>query len=418
MTTSTKEAAQRLLMADDEANNLAMWASRDMGIYLHIPFCRQKCSYCDFAAYEGLEAYYDDYVDALIREITLWANAHPASTTVPVRSVYFGGGTPTQLSTAHWDAIFTALHSHYTIDTAAEITTEANPGEITKSYLAHLRSLGINRISFGIQTFDENSLALLRRGHTAKEAIQALTDAEAVGFSHINGDLIYALPGQTLKQLTTNIQRLVALPVDHISIYGLQLEKGTNLEKQVRTQKVTLPDEDEAEQMYDTMLAQLDIHGYERYEISNFARNGAYSRHNTRYWHYGDYLGFGCGAHSLYKAVRRGNEPLVVPYIQAIREGRLPHVERRIVTATEAQEDFCFLALRTKWGLQAKLYKEHFGESVVDRYGTIITRLIHNGLLQVSKWGTAKEPAWTLTAKGAKYGNHVFEEFIGVDEAE
>ncbi len=218
MTTSTKEAAQRLLMADDEANNLAMWASRDMGIYLHIPFCRQKCSYCDFAAYEGLEAYYDDYVDALIREITLWANAHPASTTVPVRSVYFGGGTPTQLSTAHWDAIFTALHSHYTIDTAAEITTEANPGEITRSYLAHLRSLGINRISFGIQTFDENSLALLRRGHTAKEAIQALTDAEAVGFSHINGDLIYALPGQTLTQLTSNIQCLVTLPVDHISI--------------------------------------------------------------------------------------------------------------------------------------------------------------------------------------------------------
>ncbi len=166
------------------------------------------------------------------------------------------------------------------------------------------------------------------------------------------------------------------------------------------------------------MLTQLDIHGYERYEISNFARHGAYSRHNTRYWHYGDYLGFGCGAHSLYKAVRHGNEPLVVPYIQAIREGRLPHVERRIVTATEAQEDFCFLALRTKWGLQAKLYKEHFGESVVDRYGAIINRLIHNGLLQVSKWGTTEEPAWTLTSKGAKYGNHVFEEFIGVAEAE
>lgn len=412
MTTSTKPASQPFSTATSDAHNLAMWASRDMGIYLHIPFCRKKCSYCDFASYEGLEAYYDDYVDALIREMTLWAEAYPDSTTAPVRSVYFGGGTPTQLSEAHWEKLFGALRSLYHIDDAAEITTEANPGEITRPYLQYLRQLGINRISFGIQTFDEPSLAILRRGHTAEEAVQAVTDAAAVGFPHISGDLIYALPGQTIDQLKANIQRLEALPVNHISIYGLQLEEGTNLEKQVRTGVISLPDEDEAELMYDTMLEQLALRGFERYEISNFARNGAYSRHNTRYWHYGDYLGFGCGAHSLYQSVRRGNEPLVVPYIQAIREGRLPHVERRIVTPREAREDFCFLALRTKWGLQSKLYKERFGETVVERYGAIIERLVRDGLLQTSEWGTADKPAWTLTDKGAKYGNHVFEEFI------
>lgn len=410
MTTSTKSASQPSVTSD--AYNLAMWASRDMGIYLHIPFCRKKCSYCDFASYEGLEAYYDDYVDALIREMTLWAEAYPESTTAPVRSVYFGGGTPTQLSAEHWEKLFGALRSLYHIDDAAEITTEANPGEITRSYLEHLSQLGINRISFGIQTFDEPSLAILRRGHTAEEAVQAVTDAAAVGFPHISGDLIYALPGQTIDQLKANIQRLEALPVNHISIYGLQLEEGTNLEKQVRTGVISLPDEDEAELMYDTMLEQLALRGFERYEISNFARNGAYSRHNTRYWHYGDYLGFGCGAHSLYHSVRRGNEPLVVPYIQAIREGRLPHVERRIVTPQEAREDFCFLALRTKWGLQSKLYEERFGETVVEHYGTIIDRLVHDGLLRTSEWGTDDEPAWMLTGKGAKYGNHVFEEFI------
>lgn len=410
MTTSTKSASQPSVTSD--AYNLAMWASRDMGIYLHIPFCRKKCSYCDFASYEGLEAYYDDYVDALIREMTLWAEAYPESTTAPVRSVYFGGGTPTQLSEEHWEKLFGALRSLYHIDDAAEITTEANPGEITRSYLEHLSQLGINRISFGIQTFDEPSLAILRRGHTAEEAVQAVTDAAAVGFPHISGDLIYALPGQTIDQLKANIQRLEALPVNHISIYGLQLEEGTNLEKQVRTGVISLPDEDEAELMYDTMLEQLALRGFERYEISNFARNGAYSRHNTRYWHYGDYLGFGCGAHSLYHSVRRGNEPLVVPYIQAIREGRLPHVERRIVTPQEAREDFCFLALRTKWGLQSKLYEERFGETVVEHYGTIIDRLVHDGLLRTSEWGTDDEPAWMLTGKGAKYGNHVFEEFI------
>lgn len=412
MTTSTKPASQPFSTATSDAHNLAMWASRDMGIYLHIPFCRKKCSYCDFASYEGLEAYYDDYVDALIREMTLWAEAYPDSTTAPVRSVYFGGGTPTQLSEAHWEKLFGALRSLYHIDDAAEITTEANPGEITRPYLQYLRQLGINRISFGIQTFDEPSLAILRRGHTAEEAVQAVTDAAAVGFPHISGDLIYALPGQTIDQLKANIQRLEALPVDHISIYGLQLEEGTNLEKQVRTGVISLPDEDEAELMYDTMLEQLALRGFERYEISNFARNGAYSRHNTRYWHYGDYLGFGCGAHSLYHSVRRGNEPLVVPYIQAIREGRLPHVERRIVTPQEAREDFCFLALRTKWGLQSKLYEERFGETVVEHYGTIIDRLVHDGLLRTSEWGTDDEPAWMLTGKGAKYGNHVFEEFI------
>lgn len=412
MTTSTKPASQPFSTATSDAHNLAMWASRDMGIYLHIPFCRKKCSYCDFASYEGLEAYYDDYVDALIREMTLWAEAYPDSTTAPVRSVYFGGGTPTQLSEAHWEKLFGALRSLYHIDDAAEITTEANPGEITRPYLQYLRQLGINRISFGIQTFDEPSLAILRRGHTAEEAVQAVTDAAAVGFPHISGDLIYALPGQTIDQLKANIQRLEALPVNHISIYGLQLEEGTNLEKQVRTGVISLPDEDEAELMYDTMLEQLALRGFERYEISNFARNGAYSRHNTRYWHYGDYLGFGCGAHSLYHSVRRGNEPLVVPYIQAIREGRLPHVERRIVTPQEAREDFCFLALRTKWGLQSKLYEERFGETVVEHYGTIIDRLVHDGLLRTSEWGTDDEPAWMLTGKGAKYGNHVFEEFI------
>lgn len=410
MTTSTKSASQPSVTSD--AYNLAMWASRDMGIYLHIPFCRKKCSYCDFASYEGLEAYYDDYVDALIREMTLWAEAYPESTTAPVRSVYFGGGTPTQLSEEHWEKLFGALRSLYHIDDAAEITTEANPGEITRSYLEHLSQLGINRISFGIQTFDEPSLAILRRGHTVEEAVQAVTDAAAVGFPHISGDLIYALPGQTIDQLKANIQRLEALPVNHISIYGLQLEEGTNLEKQVRTGVISLPDEDEAELMYDTMLEQLALRGFERYEISNFARNGAYSRHNTRYWHYGDYLGFGCGAHSLYHSVRRGNEPLVVPYIQAIREGRLPHVERRIATPQEAREDFCFLALRTKWGLQSKLYEERFGETVVEHYGTIIDRLVHDGLLRTSEWGTDDEPAWMLTGKGAKYGNHVFEEFI------
>ena len=297
------------------------------------PFCR-KCSYCDFASYEGLEAYYDDYVDALCDEIKLWASTYPESAKIPVNTIYFGGGTPTQLSLSQLEQILNTLYTYYPCDSVRELSMEANPGEIDIEYLKGLKSLGVTRLSYGVQTFDDNLLQLLRRGHNAHMAKQAITDALSVGFQSVSGDLIYALPGQTLKDIKTNVATLLNLGVSHISIYGLQLEEGTNLHKQVELGQLDLPSDDENEAMYDCMLDELKVHGFERYEISNFTNNGSYSYHNLRYWQYKEYLAFGAGAYSFYKDVRRNNEPYVVPYINRCARIYCPLYSKRLSVKT------------------------------------------------------------------------------------
>lgn len=383
--------------------------SRDMGVYLHIPFCRKKCSYCDFASYEGLEAYYDDYVDALCAEIKLWAETYPKSAKIPVNTVYFGGGTPTQLSLIQLEQILDTLYTLYTYypcDSFRELSMEANPGEIDIDYLKGLKSLGVTRLSYGVQTFDDDLLQLLRRGHNAHMAKQAITDALSVGFQSVSGDLIYALPGQSLNDIKTNVKTLVDLGVSHISIYGLQLEEGTNLHKQVELGDLDLPSDDENEAMYDCMLDELSANGFERYEISNFTNNGSYSYHNLRYWQYKDYLAFGAGAYSFYNNVRRNNEPYVVPYINRLRQELLPVVVEEKISEDRAVEDFCFLALRTKWGLSEKAFNERFNMSVRDIFGDEIDLLIKQGLL------IADVDTWRLTRDGAKHGNYVFSQFI------
>lgn len=380
--------------------------TRDMGVYLHIPFCRKKCSYCDFASYEGLEAYYDDYVAALCTEIEVWAKQYPESTLVPVQTIYFGGGTPTQLSIAQIEQILNVLYKHYQCNNVVEISMEANPGEIDKSYLNDLKSLGVTRLSYGVQTFDDALLNLLRRGHTSKMAKQAISDALDVGFHSVSGDLIYALPGQHLKDIETNVKTLVDLGVSHVSIYGLQLEEGTNLHKQVEQGQLTLPSDDENEAMYDCMLDQLATYGFERYEISNFTNRKAYSYHNLRYWQYKEYLAFGAGAYSFYRDVRRNNEPYVVPYINRLRQGLLPVVFEEVINETRAVEDFCFLALRTKWGLSKINFENRFNQSLLAIFGNELEQLTKQKLLQQI------DDSWRLTREGAKHGNYVFSQFI------
>lgn len=379
---------------------------RDMGIYLHIPFCRHKCAYCDFAAYEGLQAYYDEYVEALCHEIELWVEQYPECTKIPVDTIYFGGGTPTQLSLEQLGKILSAVSQYFTWKPNIEATIEANPGELSLEYVKGLRELGYNRISYGVQCFDDALLELLRRGHTAEEAHRAVYEAVEAGFKNINIDLIYSLPGQSVEEIRRQVRTAVALPITHISIYGLQLEPGTNLHAQVEQGRICLPDEDAAESMYDCMLDTLAEVGFERYEISNFTNCGAYSRHNLRYWQYKDYLGFGAGAHSFYKGVRRENEGYVVPYVNRLRNHRLPLIEEVAIDEARAMGDFCFLALRTKWGLCATTFEETFHRSLEDTYGEILERLTRQQLLE------QRDDSWHLTRLGAKYGNHVFAEFI------
>ena len=272
---------------------------RDMGIYLHIPFCRHKCAYCDFAAYEGLQAYYDEYVEALCHEIELWVEQYPECTKIPVDTIYFGGGTPTQLSLEQLDKILRAVTQYFTWKPNIEATIEANPGELSLEYVKGLRELGYNRISYGVQCFDDALLELLRRGHTAEEAHRAVYEAVEAGFTNSNIDLIYGLPGQSVGRHTqTSADRRRVTDYAYFYLW-ITIGAGNQFACTGRAGRICLPDEDAAESMYDCMLDTLAEAGFERYEISNFTNCGAYSRHNLRYWQYKDYLGFGAGAHSF-----------------------------------------------------------------------------------------------------------------------
>ena len=389
-----------------DSNTLNLSTLGDMGLYVHIPFCKQKCMYCDFPAYQNLQDYYETYVYALVQEIDLWVTEHPESKSRPIDTIYFGGGTPTELSIQQLQMIVDKIKSTFTITDDCHMTIESNPGEVDLQYLTKLVKLGFNRISFGVQTFDDKALTMLHRSHNGEKAKQAVYDAKEAGFTDINIDLIYGLPRQTLEDIQHNLDIVKALPINHISTYGLQVEVGTYLYHLVEKNLISIPSESIDESMYDMMMAGLKVLGFERYEISNFSKDNSYSRHNLKYWHYVDYLGFGAGAHSFYDGVRRSNNRNVMPYIQAVDRYTMPTIDTEIITVERAQEDFCFLALRTKWGLNEQTFKKRFGISVGNLFGTTLNDLVSKDLLEY------ENDSYHLTSEGAKHGNYVFSQFI------
>ena len=392
------------MKTDSDILNLS--TLRDMGLYVHIPFCKQKCMYCDFPAYQNLQDYYETYVYALVQEIDLWVSEHPESTSKAIDTIYFGGGTPTELSIQQLQMILDKIKNTFTITDDCHMTIESNPGEVNLHYLTKLVKLGFNRISFGVQTFDDKLLTMLHRSHNGEQAKQAVYDAKEAGFTDINIDLIYGLPRQTLEDIQYNLDIVKDLPINHISTYGLQVEVGTYLYHLVQKNLISIPSETIDESMYDTMMEGLKALGFERYEISNFAKANSYSRHNLKYWHYIDYLGFGAGAHSFYDGVRRSNNRNVMPYIQSVDRYIMPTIDTETITLERAQEDFSFLALRTKWGLDEQKFEDKFGVSVHDLFGTALDDLVSKGLLEY------QNGSYHLTAEGAKHGNYVFSQFI------
>ena len=389
-----------------DSNTLNLSTLGDMGLYVHIPFCKQKCMYCDFPAYQNLQDYYETYVYALVQEMDLWVSEHPESKAKPIDTIYFGGGTPTELSIQQLQMIVDKIKSTFTITDDCHMTIESNPGEVDLQYLTKLVKLGFNRISFGVQTFDDKALTMLHRSHDGEKAIQAVYDAKEAGFTDINIDLIYGLPRQTLEDIQHNLNIVKDLPINHISTYGLQVEVGTYLYHLVQKNLISIPSESIDESMYDTMMAGLKELGFERYEISNFAKANSYSRHNLKYWHYIDYLGFGAGAHSFYDGIRRSNNRNVMPYIQSVDRYIMPTIDTETITVERAQEDFCFLALRTKWGLDEQKFEDRFGVSVHNLFGNILEDLVTKGLLEY------QNGSYHLSSEGAKHGNYVFSQFI------
>ena len=363
------------------------------GLYIHIPFCSSRCSYCDFATGIYQSELAERYVRALIEEIrsSQFSGAR-------VDTVYFGGGTPSLLEAAQLQKIVTALREQFDIDPIAEITLEINPGSATPAKLHEFRESGINRASFGAQTFDDRELAKLGRSHTAADARRTFHDLRAADFANISFDLIAGLPGQTLDGWERNVDEALALRPEHLSFYLLEVHSGTPLAQHIERGIQPAPDEDLAAVMYQSMLERAVAAGYEHYEISNLSLPGFQSRHNTKYWTGEPYFGFGCSAHSYDGVSRRwSNERQVTEYVRLVEEGLKPIVEEQILNESDVRAESLFLGLRLMKGVNRDLCKD---------YEPDLERFREAGLLELDG------DYIKLTRNGALLSNEVFSAFV------
>ena len=373
------------------------------GVYVHIPFCKRKCNYCDFASYGGREEAREAYIDALGVEALVRGQEMVLKHGRP-ETIYIGGGTPTALTLEQMGTVMALMKSVF--GEPEEFTAEVNPGTVDGEYLKKLRAWGVNRLSIGVQSFDDTLLKRLGRIHTAAQAEETLKLAREAGFENLSLDLMYGLPGQDLDTLKESVEKALGLDPQHISIYGLQVEEGTPFYRDQQEGKLALPAEADTEAMYDYMTEYLPAQGYRRYEISNFARPGKESRHNLSYWQDVPYLGLGSAAHSYLDGMRLENVADLDEYINTIKSGSLPLRSEEDPSEQHHMEEFAFLALRTMKGIDKKKFKDTFGKDLRSVYGKKINRLVRQGLLQENKRTVS------LTKAGAKVGNQVFAEFL------
>jgi oxygen-independent coproporphyrinogen-3 oxidase len=390
---------------------------QSISIYIHIPFCRSRCTYCDFNTYAGMEAYLADYTQALKKELYLARPLLKAGEFI--HTIYFGGGTPTILQPETFSEILASIREEYPLTEAVEITTEANPLLLTEGGLQTLRQAGVERLSMGMQSGISAELKLLGRRHNMADVIQSMTYARQAGFENINLDLIFGVPGQSLKSLRESLEKALALQPEHLSIYSLTVEEGTPLARMLAAGQVELPDPDVVADMYEWLMDYLPSQGFDQYEISNWAKGKEFqSRHNLQYWHNYPYLGFGAGAHSYFKHYRWANVMAIPNYIdrmQTVQEWELaaPPAAEDAVLLTEWDEiqERMMMGLRlTEEGISMADFRGRFGKGMDEIYPKEITFLIKNGLLE---WvGKDTEKRLRLTRRGRMLGNQVFMQFI------
>lgn len=377
------------------------------GIYIHIPFCKQKCFYCDFASTASLQKntinLYQQYIDALCKEITMYKKLFPA---IRIDTIYFGGGTPSILPPNLIIQALQTIKENFSVSEQVEITLEANPGTVDEEKLQYLYKNGINRLSFGVQLVQNELLKKIGRIHTIDDADNAINWAKKVGFKNISVDLMYGLPGQTIELLEQSVDWALNKKIQHISIYGLQIEENTVFGKLEEQGKLILPTEEETEMMYDYLTKVLPENNYHRYEISNFALAGYESKHNLSYWQDKFYLGIGAGAHGYYGEKRVENPFDLNLYIEKCNKNMLPFINEEIVDKTAHIEEFCFLGLRMASGIDKNLFKVKFELNIDEIYGRKIIELEHKGLI------INTNTCICLTDKGMKFGNQVFSEFL------
>ncbi len=378
-----------------------------LGIYVHIPFCKKKCKYCDFISFSCDEEIYTKYVEALINEIKN-TSKNIISSIHEVSTIYIGGGTPSLIDSKYIEEIIETIYQNIRVAGNAEITIEVNPGTVTREKLETYKKLGINRLSIGLQTTDNELLSLIGRIHTYEEFLDTYNMAREIGFTNINVDLMLALPTQTEKMLVDSLLKVINLNPNHISLYSLILEEGTVLEKEIEDGKYKLVDEELERKMYHKTKNILEKNGYNHYEISNFAKKGFESKHNLDCWDQREYLGFGLAAHSYYRNKRFSNTNDLDEYINNISKFNFTkNVEVHELQDREAKaKEFMLLGLRKINGVSISEFERRFRVHPLFYFRFEISRLDEEGLLEVELDDIR------LTKKGLDLANQVFEAFV------
>lgn len=366
--------------------------------YVHIPFCTQICYYCDFSKVFIKNQPVDDYLQALIREFESYDIEQ-------LRTLYIGGGTPTSITAQQLDYLLTNLIKHLDLSVLEEFTIEANPGDLTDDKIEVLKKSAVNRVSLGVQTFNDKQLKRIGRSHNESQIYSTIDHLKTAGFDNISIDLIYALPGQTMEDVKENVAKAIALDIPHLSLYSLILEHHTVFMNKMRRGKLNLPQEDLEVEMFEYIIAELEANGFEHYEISNFTKPGFESRHNLMYWDNAEYYGVGAGASGYLNGVRYRNRGPIQHYLKAVSEGNA-RLSEEVLTKDEMMEEELFLGLRKKSGVSIAKFEEKFGVSFEEHYGQIVTELCQQGLLVLD------DKVVRMTKKGLFLGDTVAERFI------
>ena len=366
--------------------------------YVHIPFCTQICYYCDFSKVFIKNQPVDSYLEHLLEEFRSY-DIQKLST------LYIGGGTPTALSASQLEVLLDGLTKNLDLSVLEELTIEANPGDLDADKIAVLKQSPVNRVSLGVQTFDDKMLKKIGRSHLEKDIYENIDRLKLAGFDNISIDLIYALPGQTMAQVKDNVAKAISLDIPHMSLYSLILENHTVFMNRMRRGKLPLPKEELEAEMFEYIIAELEQAGFEHYEISNFSKPGFESRHNLMYWDNAEYYGIGAGASGYVNGVRYKNHGPIRHYLNAVEAGNARITEEHL-SQREQMEEEMFLGLRKKSGVSMARFEEKFGQSFDGLYGEIIRDLVQQGLMQIDG------DRVRMTKRGLFLGDTVAERFI------
>lgn len=398
---------------DNEANfkckelikmiNTNLSSNESSAVYIHIPFCEHICYYCDFnkVFLEGQPV--DEYVDLLIKEMELTVAKGPIA---PVDTVFVGGGTPTTLNEAQIARLCTAIHNTLPLKKDIEFSFEANPGDLSLSKLQAMQDHGVNRISMGVQSFNNELLKKIGRIHTVKDVYQSVENMRKIGFENVSIDLIFSLPGQTEADFQDTLKQALDLDLPHYSAYSLIIEPKTIFYNLIQKGKLFLPGQDAEANMYDLLLNEMEKHGRKQYEISNFAKEGFQSKHNITYWSNEHYYGFGAGAHGYVGNTRYSNFGPIKKYMEPLQENILPTFQQKELTLKEKMEEEMFLGLRKVDGVDKKHFKQKFGQDLDATFANAIQKTTAKGWLENNEENVA------LTRSGRFLGNNVFQEFL------